>query len=198
MARRIQNATQNIIDNLFNNGAGSPGNMAALRATKTIDDRYAQRIWPLMMPYLSAEWIDNDYNYELQAIYQTLRLYALHQQGQSDYRGNLLMVSASKKDGGIELLEALAILRQDRDERAGVDRQVARVLAAPNLQFLMNALVRLVKILKAKKGMIKIDYAQLAQDLYSFQWGGDSLRHLRFKWGAQYYYSDALKKEDLK
>ena len=198
MVARMRIATERIINNLFNNGEGLSGSFAALRATKVIDDCYAQRLWPLIMPYLSSELVitNDSLNYEIQAIYQSLRLYAIHQQGRRNRQGELLAVYASEEEGGLELLEALALLRQDKDIRDGIDRQVVRALAAPNLQSLMNSLIRLVKILKANDEVNKINYVQLTQDIYSFQWGGDSLRHLRFKWGTQYYYNELGKESD--
>lgn len=185
----VRSTAQTIIGVLYSDGNGKAAQLAALRSTRVITDRYSQKIWPLLASNCENPLVlaNGQLSYEGLALYNTLRLYAIYQQGKTTGNGRLIPVAGSKKDDAKELMEVLSQLRGDDKIRNGVDRQVNRILAAPNLTFMMNALVRAIKILKAQDRNVKINFAQLAQELYQFQFGIDAANTLRFKWGSQYY-----------
>ncbi len=189
MESKIAQITENIIGILYNDGKGKTAELAALRSTKVITDRYARKVIPLLASYSYGDLVlDNgEINPKILAIYNALKLYAIHQQGQTNNDGNLRLVYASEKTSGQNLIALLGQLRKDEEVRNGLDRQVNRLLAAPNLDFMMNVLIRLIKILKSKNKIDSIDYGRLAADLYIFQKGIDAASGVRFRWGALYY-----------
>lgn len=189
MESKIAQITENIIGVLYDDGKGKAAELAALRNTKVITDRYARKVIPLLASYSYGDLVleNGEVNPKILAIYNALKLYAIYQQGQTNNDGNLRLVYASEEASGQNLLALLGQLRKDEEVRNGLDRQVSRLLAAPNLDFMMNVLIRLTKILKSKNKIDSIDYGRLAADLYIFQKGIDAASRVRFRWGALYY-----------
>lgn len=184
-----------LITNLYSKGRGRRGELAAFRSTRNISDRYAQRIVQLLSASLRSNmFLPNGFpKYDALAVYNTVRLYALYQQ-QTDFNGKLLEVYGKKEDGAMELMEVVGwYYHADDTLQSSLSRYMKRVLTAENMDSLMNALLRLVKIIKSQSRPFKIDFSLLAQDLYAFQWGGHNMSRLRSKWGQQFcskFYSD--------
>lgn len=195
----IEKATAKIIEDLFSDGKGHPAELAALRAAASLEAHQAHRIWPLLARYWSAPMIDKrgEITAEILAIYTAVRLYAIYQQGKyNPATRRLLPVVGLEDQDGQSLMAVLAEVRQVEKIRAGLDRRMTHLLAAPNLSFVDNSLVRLIRIVKAQERTFKIDYPAIASDLWFFQKGYASANRIRFKWGSEYYYRQSKDEEN--
>lgn len=83
----------------------------------------------------------------------------------------------------VDLGASLRALRVGEDSQA-VDRRFNAMITSASLSELANHLRHLIKLLKSRTNA-KVDYAQLAQDLYWFQMGYQS--SVRLKWSRSYY-----------
>lgn len=113
------------------------------------------------------------------AIYLSLTLFALHQQGNSD------SVHAEK----ISLGKAAAMLMNEPtdDERERVLRRFGPVVTAKDMSELSHHLRCLIELMRSKG--IKLDYVMLAKDIYDFQFDKGK-KKTQLRWGQDYYYID--------
>lgn len=113
------------------------------------------------------------------AIYLSLTLFALHQQGNSD------SVHAEK----ISLGKAAAMLMNEPtdDERERVLRRFGPVVTAKDMSELSHHLRCLIELMRSKG--IKLDYVMLAKDIYDFQFDKGK-KKTQLCWGQDYYYID--------
>ena len=56
---------------------------------------------------------------------------------------------------------------------------------------MIRSITQLVQIMKSRHRDTKVDYAQLAQDLYYFGLSYEAANRIRLKWGQQYYWQTA-------
>lgn len=117
----------------------------------------------------SAEW----------AIYLSLTLFALHQQG----NGNSMNID------GISIGKAAARLmdKPDDDERERVLRRLGPVVTAKDMPELSHHLRCLIQLLRSKG--IGLDYKRLAEDIYDFQFEEDR-KKVQLRWGQDFYYNE--------
>ena len=110
------------------------------------------------------------------AVYTALTLFAVHQQGKAD----------SVNADGINLGEAAANLMGGRgdDERERVLRRFSPVVTAASMEELSHYLRMMIQLFKGKD--ILLDYAELAGDIYDFQFEG-SRNSVQLKWGRGFY-----------
>ena len=120
------------------------------------------------------------------AIYLSLTLYALHQQGHSE----------SVHSDKISLGKAAAMLMDDQtdDERERVLRRFAPVVTAKDMSELSHHLRCLVQLLSAKGKEISLDYVRLAKDIYDFQFD-EGKKKVRLRWGQDFYFIEKEKGE---
>ncbi|KRK14789.1 CRISPR-associated protein [Lacticaseibacillus casei DSM 20011 = JCM 1134 = ATCC 393] len=85
------------------------------------------------------------------------------------------------------MFKALSMLRTRADSKTAIDRRVRQALALTNYEAVVNALGSLIGIVKATKLPLKLDYAQLAEDLYWFQMSYEQASRVRLRWGQDYY-----------
>ena len=167
--------------------------MAELRRTRAITDKGAEKIWPLIfsvVPKLST----NGKPTELEtAGYTALHCYAAFQQGNDSFVFGQIPRSKDKeesRENGVSLFTALRKMKiNDSNEKKALDRRVTALLATTNISSATNSINHLVSILKGKKMGEKIDFAQLAEDLYNFQWSTKNARFVALKWGKDYYWN---------
>ncbi|WP_243342560.1 type I-E CRISPR-associated protein Cse2/CasB [Anaerococcus sp. AGMB09787] len=115
------------------------------------------------------------YSREEKAIITSLQLYALHQQG---IRESIL---TEEKDN---MGYSLSLLR-DEDSKS-YDRRFNALVTANDFEEFSYHLRQMVRLLKSKKkGEAKVNYANLARDLYSFLRGHEE--GIRLKWARSYY-----------
>lgn len=118
-----------------------------------------------------------DLTKEEDAIFTTLQLYALHQQGMDE---SVML----KEDGYDSIGIALNRLRNADDSKAA-DRRFNAMITAATFAELKIHLRHLIKLLKAKEKAVKIDYAALSEDL--FRAARDGMETVRLKWARDYY-----------
>lgn len=184
-------ATARIIDQLYGDGTPDKGALAELRRSTAITDKGAEKIWPLIfsaMPKLST----NGKPTKLEiAVYTALHCYAAFQQGNDSFVfGQIprLKDKEESRENGVSLFTALREMN-DSNEKKALDRRVTALLATTNISSATNSINHLVSILKGKKMGEKIDFAQLAEDLYNFQLSTKNARFVALKWGKDYYWN---------
>lgn len=209
MPKTVRTITQGLIRTLYNEGNLNRAVLANLRGSTKITDIRAQAIWPLMLSRLE----DNMLSYTGQptkqeiAIYSALHFYALCQQG-NDYlvygpapkknstkeESDSVQSNSDRSKEGILLFKALAALRANKDNRDGLDRRVQNLLALTEISGTVNGLSHLIGILKARsESELKIDFGQVAQDLYDAQQNYQQFAQIRLLWGQQYFWGNNLK-----
>ena len=111
------------------------------------------------------------------AIYLSLTLFALHQQGNTD----------SVHKDGISFGKAAAMLMNDNsdDERVRVLRRFGPAVTADSMNELSHHMRCIVEMMRAKA--IKLDYVMLAKDLYYFQ-SEEGRKKTLLRWGQDFYY----------
>ena len=111
------------------------------------------------------------------AIYQTLTLFAFHQQGKSDFM--------CKQEHGQSLGNAIRILiNRDIDKEVAIKRRFDKILTAANIEELAVHSRGMIGLLK--DGNIPIDYVNYANDLYWFQ-DPEYKKRVVLKWSKDYF-----------
>ena len=113
------------------------------------------------------------------AIYQTLTLFAFHQQGKNDFMG--------RQEGkyGQSLGNAIRILiNRDIDKEVAIKRRFDKILTAANIEELAVHSRGMIGLLK--DGNIPIDYVNYANDLYWFQYP-EYKKRVVLKWSKDYF-----------
>lgn len=191
MRNTIYSDTSHIIYQIASNleSSSSKAYLAQLRQSVGRDIYTAAGVFPLIFSNISdihlgtgGKLTDGE-----QAIITTLQLYALHQQGKSI---NVNVMDASDKeknktewDRGRNLGAVLNSLRTEENSKA-VDRRFNAMITADSCDELTIHLRHLIKLLKSRSET-KINYPQLAVDLYFYQKGFTD--ELRLKWSRSYY-----------
>lgn len=193
MENEIAATTARIINKLYGNGEPDKAVLASLRAADTIDSKRAQAVWPVMFSEISEKDISNDPTgrptYAETAIYAALRCYAIHQQAVEDsVYAQSFSKDKTKKPEGVTFFNALAGLRTNDETRVALDRRVQALLSSRNITNTVKSITQLTRILKANNRKLKVDYAQLAQDLFLFETSFEMANRICLKWGQQYYW----------
>ncbi len=112
------------------------------------------------------------------AVYLSLTMFALHQQGSAD----------SVQQDHISLGNAAARLidksKNEDEERNRIMQRFGPVITASDMQELSHHLRGMIQIFKANN--VPLDYVQLAGDLLDFQYE-DSRRRVQLRWGEDFY-----------
>lgn len=113
------------------------------------------------------------------AIYLSLTLFAVHQQGSSE------SVHAEK----ISLGKAAAGLLEDQtdEERERVLKRLGPVLTAKDMPEFSHHLRCFVELLRAKNK--QLDYVRLAKDIYDLQYV-ESRKKVQLLWAQDFYYNE--------
>lgn len=198
----IRAITGRIIYQLYNNGNVNRGALATLRRTTSITDKGAEKIWPFIFEEIDKKSVILSKNgkptKQENAIYTALHCYAMFQQGNdNDCVYASMPISKqdkneenTKEEYGVTLFNALRQIRNSDSKIAdALDRRVTALLATTNIGSAINSITHLVNILKGKKIVTKIDFAQLASDLNVFQSNSKAAREIALKWGQDYYWS---------
>ena len=126
----------------------------------------APQVWPLLFANLPEEYLGNKdrITAEEKAIYLSLQIYAVMQQG------------ASKPERGEEkptrnIGESLRVLRGDENKAKAMDERFNTMVTAGSFEELAHYLRQMVKILKANIDSPSVDYPKLANDLFWMQKG---------------------------
>ena len=192
MENEIAATTARIINKLYGNGEPDKAVLASLRAADTIDSKRAQAVWQVLFSEMSEKDISNDPTgrptYAETAIYAALRCYAIHQQAvEESVYAQSFSKDKTKNPEGVTFFNALAGLRTNDETRVALDRRMQALLASRNLANTVKSITQLTRILKANNRTLKVDYAQLAQDLFFFETSFKMSNRICLKWGQQYY-----------
>ena len=163
--------------------SSSKAHLAQLRQSINRDIYTAAGVFPLIFSNISDQHLGRGGRLTdgERAIITTLQLYALHQQGKSE---NVNIVDNTDEGKRARNLGAvLNSLRTDENTRA-VDRRFNAMITANNFDELTIHLRHLIKLLKSRSRS-KLNYPQLANDLYFYQKGFED--ELRLKWSRSYY-----------
>ena len=158
----ISKTVAKIIHQLYNDGDLDKGTLAKLRTANSLLSRDAT------------------------AIFAALRAYAIYQQGTEE---SVFKHSDDWRENR-SLFQAFGRLRSDPDFTDSLDKRVSNVLTSLNFQSAENSITQLVRILKSKGQGGQIDFAQLGEDLYRFQFSSESARQVTLKWGQDYYWNN--------
>lgn len=127
----------------------------------------------------------NDYE---KAILTAVQMYALHQQAKVE---SVLKVDYEEGEKRPNLGTVLSTLRGE-DSKA-IDRRFNAMITSSNFEELSHHLRQMIKLLKAKSDA-KVDYANLADDLYWFL--KNQREGLKIKWSRSYYKSNKKEGKD--
>lgn len=110
------------------------------------------------------------------AIYAALTLFALHQQGHGE------SMNANDKENRLGC--AVRKLAHNEDEEERVRFKLSLAASSDDIEELSYRLKTIVRLLSAEN--IKLDYADLANDMFFFQFE-NSVDKVRLKWGQDFY-----------
>lgn len=110
------------------------------------------------------------------AIYTSLTLYALHQQGHSE--------TVNLNDDSARFGRAIRRLITNEDEEERIQFRLSLVALSDDMAELSYRMKTIIRLLSAEN--IKLNYVDLAADLYNFQFenGADGVR---LKWAQDFY-----------
>ena len=112
------------------------------------------------------------------AVYTALTLFALHQQGHGE--------SMNEEGDENRVGRAVSKLAHSEDDRERVRFKLSLAANSDDIEELAYRLRALVKLMSGED--IKLDYADLARDLYLFQLSEDNANKVRLKWGRDFYF----------
>lgn len=188
MTKHIQNIVNTTIHQIWTKEGPNKAVLAALRNSSSLLDHDASAVWPLMLPNMDKN--DLSYNgqptYAEKAVYVALRCYALYQQGNDHL---VFATTRNEQDSeGQTLFSAFSLLRTSESTSKPIDRRVQTILGNSNFESVTNAIYHLISIFKSNYPNEKIDFAQLAEDLFCFQLNSELSRQICLKWGQEYYW----------
>jgi len=137
-------------------------------------------VWPLVFTHIPEQFlgVQSQMTPEERAILTSLQLYSLHQQGKHDS-----VYLEKEKKSWTNIGHSLASLRQGENSIA-VDRRFNVMITSTTFEELSHYLRQLISQLKSKSDA-KVDYAQLADDLFWFIRGYKE--RVRLNWARSYY-----------
>lgn len=155
-------------------------------------------LWKIVFYKIEDELAGKDkISYAEWAIYTTLTLYALHQQGKDIEGNNMNQKYMSLGDAvsdadtqnlskiSISLGRAAAHLVESEDDIDRILKRLNLVVTAVSPEDLAYHLRGIIQLLKQKD--IPLDYANLAADLYQFHYE-ESAEFVKCKWGRDFWY----------
>ncbi len=135
-------------------------------------------LWGSFLNNLSEELMskNNEPSYAEWAIYTVLTLFALHQQGHSEP----MHEEGEENHFG----QAVRKLVHNEDDEENIRKKFSIAACSDDMTELSYHLKTMVKLLGNND--IKLDYVDLAKDLYEFQFE-NCIDKIRLKWGQDFY-----------
>ena len=153
-------------------------NLAKLRHGIGKNPGEMPELWEVFFNKMSPELFSksNEPSRAEWAIYISLTMFALHQQGSSE----------TVHCEGRSLGSAAADLMEEKtdENRERIMRRFGPVVTAKDMPELSHHIRGLVQLFKAKS--VKLDYVRLAEDLYWFQ-DTNKIKNVQLKWGEDFY-----------
>lgn len=179
---RIESLTKNLdsgdtkarLANLRRGVGKAPGELSELWGEFL--QRMPETLWGKSEKPSYAEW----------AIYTALTLFALHQQGHGESMN-------ARDDEKYHIGRAVRMLihNNDENEEERVRFKLSLAADSADIEELAYRLRALIKLMSGEG--IKLDYANLARDLYLFQLSEESANKVRLQWGRDFYSADNRK-----
>lgn len=137
-------------------------------------------LWELTLDELpeSLEGTDLQPSFGERAVYTALTLFALHQQGK-DIEKKCMNESGTTLGGAVR-----QIIRQNPGREEAIKRRFMVAVTADSYEELVWHLRGLIQLLRSEE--IKLDYPNLARDLYHYQFS-ERRDRIRLQWGRQFY-----------
>ena len=186
LVTNIERNTNKVIKKLHERGGNDKAILSALRRSNSILSRQATIVWPLLFEYIKEKDIFGENSKQTvseRAIFTALRCYSVFEQGNDIERDR-----EYDSENAQSLFRNLSFLRKDEHLREALDRRVQSVLSTTNIEAVARSVVSLTKIIKANNPATKINYPELANDLYNFQLGFEAARKVAIKWGREYFW----------
>lgn len=136
------------------------------------------QLWGYFLDSMPEEFYgDNEPSHAEWAVYTSLTLFALHQQGKDP------IVNPMQKDGQ-SLGSALANLVHDESDRERIARRFNIIATSNSIEELSHYMRAVIQLLRGEN--IGLDYPKLAGDIYCFQFP-ELISNVRLKWGQDFY-----------
>lgn len=191
MVEKDKQSVRNVSSQIFSRLAKSKdspsgkAHLARLRNSIGKPGHNSHEVWPLLFENLPEYFLGytGELSHEERAILTSLQLYALHQQGLSS---NVLIDLDLHPYSNIGT--SFKEMRLEEKNRLSTDRRFNTLISSATFQELTHHLRQMVSLYRSRtKEAGKINYSQLAEDLYWYSRGyGDSVR---LKWAREYYRS---------
>lgn len=183
MASDIYTATAKMLTELSYNSTNNKAQLAQLRHVNSINDPKANVLWPLIFKHLPEKYLTDSGKptYAENAIFTVLKLFATQQQGR------IKAISTSKYDYETLFFSQLSKLKNNTKISEALDRRVNQLLGSTDYTTVIYQLTSLNTLLKSNQKGLEINFAQLAQDLYSFQFSFENANQVKLRWGKQYF-----------
>ncbi|MCL0319224.1 type I-E CRISPR-associated protein Cse2/CasB [Apilactobacillus xinyiensis] len=88
--------------------------------------------------------------------------------------------------------QSLNVFRSNLNDTTAIDNRFNTMLTASTYDELLNHLRHIIKIVKANK-QVKINYPQLAKDMYNLLGSENSRNRIKLQWSQAYYHVDSKK-----
>jgi CRISPR system Cascade subunit CasB len=150
-------------------------NLAALRNSAGKEYEEASEVWPILFPFIPMEFTGKgSATREEKAVYVTLQLYAIGQQGTNK------IINTDNR-----YLSMGASLRAIRgSDSKALDRRFNTMITATTFEEFVYHLRQIYKLGKSSNGFA-VNFPQLGNDLYWYQNGEN--RQVCLKWAKDYY-----------
>ncbi len=167
--------------------SGSKAQLAQLRRGAGKSPGELPELWGVFLKNMPEELMGKDGrpSYAEWAVYTALTLFALHQQGHSE------PMHGEGEDK--RLGRAARKLIHGDEEEENIRKKLSIAARSDDMTELSYQLKTLVRLLGNED--IRLDYADLAIDLYRFQFEKYADR-IRLKWGQDFYHFEKTKTED--
>lgn len=185
--KQVEIYTRKKIYDLIAQSQRNTGLLAQLRHGIGKEPGDVPQLWGFFLDSMPEDFYGNDGPSRAEwAVYISLTLFALHQQGK-DISHNLMY-----KDGQ-SLGTAIASLVHNDNDLERVLRRFNTVATANSIEELSYHLRGIIQLLRTEG--IGLDYSKLAGDIYSFQFIELAPR-VRLKWGQDFYRKPEQKTSD--
>ena len=137
------------------------------------------KLWGILFEGMPDDMMsqNEESTYAEWAVYISITLYALHQQGKEIKTENMNVEK-------VGIGQAVAKLITNEDERERIERRFGALATADGMPAVSYYLRGIVQMLRGNG--IGLDYALLAYDLFIFQMPGKA-SSIRLKWGQDFY-----------
>lgn len=146
-------------------------------------------LWEVTLDELpeSLQGTDATPSFGERAVHTALTLFSLHQQGK-DINEKCMSESGSTLGGAVR-----DMIRQNPDREEAIKRRFMVAVTADSYEELAWHLRGLVQLLRSEE--VRLDYPNLAKDLFYYQFPGNRDR-IRLKWGRHFYWQPSQERVD--